>query len=576
MRFRWDPLPPRPLESRVIQQALGVSEITAACLLARGLGDPGEASAFLAPRLKDLADPFRLPNMQGAVQRLLDARVRGEHVTLFGDYDVDGVTSLALLTRVLTDLGWSVGHYLPDRFKEGYGLTMEAARNCHAMRPAPLLVAVDCGSTAREPIRWLGCQGVEAIVVDHHQPGDTPAEPVALVNPHLGLQDHELCSAGLAFKLAHALLKEGRRQQLPGFDAYDLRPLLDLVALGTVADLVPLVRENRILASMGLQRLATSERPGVVALKEVAGVVDQVRVEHVGFQLGPRLNAAGRLDSARRALDLLLATEPGEARALAEELDLHNRERQAIERTMADDAIAMVRSRFNPEHDYVIVEGHLLWHVGVVGIVASRVLREFHRPTLIIGGDGEGWRGSGRSIPGFDLAAALRECDDLLMKHGGHAMAAGVTVAPDRVDALRERLNRIARAAIAPDQLVPGLRIDASATLASLDIAAVEELGRLEPFGQGNPPIQVLLPSLRNARPPQKIGKEQQHWRLSVTDGRATADCLWWNAGDKPVPHADFDLVAVPSINEFNGRRSVQFKLLDWRPARPHAIERSP
>jgi single-stranded-DNA-specific exonuclease len=211
-----------------------------------------------------------------------------------------------------------------------------------------------------------------------------------------------------------------------------------------------------------------------------------------------------------------------------------------------------------------------------VGIVASRVLREFHRPTLIIGGDGEGWRGSGRSIPGFDLAAALRECDDLLMKHGGHAMAAGVTVAPDRVDALRERLNRIARAAIAPDQLVPGLRIDASATLASLDIAAVEELGRLEPFGQGNPPVQVLLPSLRNARPPQKIGKEQQHWRLSVTDGRATADCLWWNAGDKPVPHADFDLVAVPSINEFNGRRSVQFKLLDWRPARPHAIERSP
>ena len=571
MRFRWETSPPRPLESRLLQQALGIRELTATCLLGRGLGEPAEAAAFLSPRLKDLADPLRLPNVGPAIQRLLQARARGEHLTLFGDYDVDGVTSVALLTQVLTDLGWSVSHYLPDRFKEGYGLTMAAARNCHAARPAPLLLAVDCGSTAREPVQWLASQGVDVLVLDHHQPGDAPAEPVALVNPQLGQHDQELCSAGLAFKLAHALLKEGRRQQLPGFDAYDLRPLLDLVALGTIADLVPLVRENRILATVGLQRLGSSRRHGIVALKEVAGVPDDVRVDHVGFQLGPRLNAAGRLDSARRALDLLLASQPEPAHALAQDLDLHNRERQAIERTMADDAIALVRSRFKPERDYVIVEGHLLWHVGVVGIVASRVLREFHRPTLIIGGEGNEWRGSGRSIPGFDLAAALRGCDDLLVKHGGHAMAAGVTVAPERMDDLRERLNRIARASLAPDLLVPSLRIDATAPLSSLDIPAVEELGRLEPFGQGNPPVHLLVPSLRNARPAQKIGKEQQHWRLSITDGRTSADCLWWNAAEKPVPTGDFDLVGVPSINEFNGRRSVQFKLLDWRPSQASA-----
>lgn len=564
MRFRWDLAPQRPLESRLLRDALGVRELTAACLLARGLGDPADADAFLAPKLAQLADPFRLPAMDAAVQRLLKARDQRQNITLFGDYDVDGVTSVALLSTFLSDLGWSVAAYLPDRFKEGYGLTMAAAQNCHATMPAPLLLAVDCGSTAREPVRWLAEQGVDVLVLDHHQPGDSPACPVAMVNPQLGQHDHELCSAGLAFKLAHALLKAGRLLQLHGFLSYDLRPLLDLVALGTVADLVPLVRENRILATAGIQRLRSTQRPGLVALKQVAAVPDDVRVDHIGFQLGPRLNAAGRLDSARRALDLLLAPNEAAATPLAMDLDLHNRERQAIERTMADDAIAMVRSRFNPASDYVIVEGHLLWHVGVVGIVASRVLREFHRPSLIIGGDGDAWRGSGRSIPGFDLAAALRACDDLLLKHGGHAMAAGVTVAPAQIDALRDRLNRIARASLHADLLVPALRIDASVSLHDLDIDAVEELARLGPFGQGNPPVHLQVPGLRHARPPQRIGKQQQHWRLSVTDGHATADCLWWNAAGQPVPTAGFDLAAVPSIHEFNGRRSVQLKLLDW------------
>lgn len=567
MRFRWELAPQRPLESRILRDALHVRDLTAACLLARGIGNPGDAASFLNPRLKDLADPFRLPAMDRAVHRLLLARQRNERITLFGDYDVDGVTSLALLSSVLNDLGWSVGHYLPDRFKEGYGLTLAAAQNCHATQPAPLLLAVDCGSSARDPVQWLASQGVDVLVLDHHQPGDSPASPVALVNPQVGSHDHELCSAGLAFKLAHALLKEGRKQDLQGFDAYDLRPLLDLVALGTVADLVPLVRENRILATAGLHRLGITQRPGLLALKQVAAVPDDVRVDHVGFQLGPRLNAAGRLDSAQRALDLLLASQPHQASRLAQELDLHNRERQAIERTMADDAIALVRSRFDPARDYVIVEGQLLWHVGVVGIVASRVLREFHRPTLIIGGEGDEWRGSGRSIPGFDLAAALRDCDDLLLKHGGHAMAAGISIAPDRIDALRDRLNHIARQSLPPDLLTPTLRIDATTPLRDLGLEAVAELARLEPFGQGNPPIHLLLPGLRHARPPQRIGKEQQHWRMAVTDGHAHADCLWWNAATQTMPTGTFDLVAVPSINEFNGRRSVQLKLLDWRPA---------
>ncbi len=430
MKYRWEIPPPRPLEVRLLREALEVSELTSACLVDRGLSDPVEARRFLDPRLRDLADPFRLPQMDLAVARLLKARERGEPVVIFGDYDVDGVTSTALLSGLLGTLGWQVSQYLPDRFTEGYGLTQLAVENCHARGPIGLLLAVDCGSTARGPVQWLRDRGIDVVVLDHHQPGDSPAEPVALVNPQMGASDQELCSAGLAFKLGHALLKTGRERGLPGFAQYDLRASLDLVALGTIADLVPLIGENRILASVGIQRLAGSTRTGLVALKHVAGVADTIRVDQIGFQLGPRLNAAGRLDSARQALDLLLTDDAAQAQSLAEALDACNRERQTIERKMAEDAIALVRSRFNPERDFVIVEAQLLWHIGVVGIVASRVLREFHRPTLIIGGDGAEWRGSGRSIAGFDLAAALRSCEDLLVKHGGHAMAAGVTVEP--------------------------------------------------------------------------------------------------------------------------------------------------
>ncbi len=573
MRFRWEEALARPLERRVLEEATGLSELASACLIERGLGDPDGARRFLDPRLKDLADPGRLPQMDRAVNRLFAALKSGERVVVFGDYDVDGVTSTALLTGFLGGLGWRMGQYLPDRFSEGYGLTQAAVENCVAGQEVGLLLAVDCGSTARGPVAWLRSRGVDTIVLDHHQPGDEPAEPVALVNPQLGTVDRELCTVGLAFKLVHALVKEGRRRGDDRFVATDVRPLLDLVALGTIADLVPLTGENRILAKCGLERLARTDRPGLVALKEVAGIADTVRMEQVGFQLGPRLNAAGRLDSARRALDLLLATDMAGAGPLAEALDSCNRERQAIERKMSDDAIAMVRSRFRPQEDYVIVEANLQWHIGVVGIVASRVLREFHRPTLIIGGEGNEWRGSGRSIVGFDLAAALRGCDDLLVKHGGHAMAAGVTVAPDRVDALRERLNRIARGCLSPQMLVPSLRIDASASLDKLNERVLGELERMEPFGQGNPPVQIRISSLRHAVPPQRLGRDQKHWRFQLTDGRSRVECVWWNAGNREVPIGDFDVVAIPEFNEYGGRRSIRLRFLDWRAAQGTSIQ---
>jgi single-stranded-DNA-specific exonuclease len=369
---------------------------------------------------------------------------------------------------------------------------------------------------------------------------------------------------GLSFKLAHALVKHGRLHELPGAIDYDLRPLLDLVALGTVADVVPLCRENRILVRAGLARLEVTRRPGLVALKRVARVLGKASTYQVGFQLGPRLNAAGRLETAEVALSLLLANEEQPAQSLARQLDDWNRERQELERNITEEALAAVRNRSTAELDHVLVEGQAPWHIGVVGIVASRVLQEFHRPTIILGGDGEDWRGSGRSIEGFDLAAALRHCHDLLLRHGGHAMAAGLTLRPEQLDPLRRRLNDLARRTLRPEFLQPALRLDAEVTMKDLSMTRLLELAQLEHTGMGNPPVHVVLRGITHARPLQRMGAEKKHAKLWVTDGGQVMEAVLWSVGDGPLPVGRFDLACAPQINEFDGTRSVQLKVLDW------------
>ncbi len=362
-------------------------------------------------------------------------------------------------------------------------------------------------------------------------------------------------------------MKRGRENGLPGAADFDLKPLLDLVALGTIADIVPLVGENRILVSAGLDRLNTTQRPGLVALKRVAQTPAKLGTYEVGFQLSPRLNAAGRLETAEESLRLLQARDVSEALPIAQRLDSQNRERQKIERGIVDQVIGAVRARFNPQTDFAVVEGQLLWHIGVVGIVASRVLQEFYRPTIIVGGDGDLWRGSGRSITGFDLAAALRECDDLLVRHGGHAMAAGLTIQPDKLDLFRQRLNELARRALKPEDLQPPLRLDAEVGLDEISLASLAELDRLRPTGQGNPGVQFLARNLGQQRPLQRMGANQQHVKLWLTDGHATHEAVWWNAGGGSLPAGRFDVAFAPQVNEFNGRRTVQLKVLDSRSA---------
>lgn len=578
MKFSWSLAPSQPLLAGRLATSLKISPLLAQCLLNRGMSEAPAIENFLEPRLKNLSDPFLLPDMEKAVDRLFRAREKNETLVIFGDYDVDGVTATTLLVQVLRPLGWRVEFYLPNRMEEGYGLSADGVENCLKKFQTTLLLAVDCGSTAVETIASVRARGVDVIVLDHHQISNPPPDATALVNPQAAKTSHngqsnknanhtEFCSAGLAFKLAHAIIKRGRDKNFPGAAEFDLKPLLDLVALGTIADLVPLSGENRILTYAGLWQLNCTQRPGIVALKKAAQITDKIGVYEVGFQLAPRLNAAGRLETAEESLHLLLAETLEQATPIAQNLDLRNRERQKIEKSIVEEAIGTLRMKFDPKDHFVIVESQLLWHIGVVGIVASRVLHEFYRPTIIIGGENGEMRGSGRSIAGFDMAAALRECGHLLVRHGGHAMAAGLSILPDKIDSLREKLNELARRTLKPDDLKPSLRLDAEVGMDEMTFEALGELEKLKPHGQGNPATQFCARNLSHAKPVQRIGADKQHVKMRVTDGAATHEAVWWNGGDKSLPVGRFDLAFVPQINQFNGSRSVQLKVLDWQAA---------
>ncbi len=542
----------------------------AQCLVNRGVAKKAEVSEFLNPRLKLLADPFLIPDMDAVVERLWKARENNERLLIYGDYDVDGISSTALLTEMLTELGWAVQPYLPGRFDDGYGLSAVSLERCLEKFDIDIVLAVDCGSTAVEAIEYLNSRKVDALVLDHHQISVPPPEPLAMVNPQLSNEYpnfQELCSVGLAFKLAHALVKRGRKEGLQKERDLDLKQFLDLVALGTVADLVPLTGENRKLVRAGLEQLGETTRPGLVALKKLAKISTPVTVFNVGFHLGPRLNAAGRMDNPSTSLDLLLAKDLYEAEKTAEALDNYNQERRGIERDISTQAVERVSQRFDPENDYVIVEGNMDWHLGVIGIVASRVMREFYRPTFILASDGDGWKGSARSIEGFDLAEAMRGCDDLLNDHGGHAMAAGVSVKPGRLDAFRERINEIAKKTISPELFQPPLKLDAETDLSELTLPNVEAMRQLEPLGQANPEIQLLVADLTLSSPIYRMGRDKKHAKFWVSDERGSSEVVAWNLKPEKEPTDTFDLAIAPQINEFNGRRTVQLKLIDWRPA---------
>jgi single-stranded-DNA-specific exonuclease len=550
-----------------LSRALGVHPLAARVLATRGLADPERARAFLASPLADLPDPFTMKGMQAATARLVRAVEGGERIACYGDYDVDGVTSTALLAGFLRAAGADVVTYVPHRLVEGYGLN-EAAVARLAGAGVRLLVTLDCGITAAAEVRAAAALGVDAVVVDHHTvPVELPAA-AAILNPHqegCGYPSKDLAAVGVAFALAMALRRALRERGRfgPSRPEPNLKDALDLVALGTVADVVPLVGANRVLVRWGLAALAGSRRPGVRALKRVAGIAEgaPVTAGQVGFRLAPRINAAGRLDDAGRGVRLLLSADPAEAAALADELDRENQARQEIERRILAEATedAAARVRAGARGLVLAREG---WHAGVVGIVASRIAERFHRPAVLVAlGDGAG-KGSGRSVEGFHLYDALAACAPHLARFGGHRHAAGVTIERERLGAFSAAFEAHAAERLSDEDLVPRCRIDGWVGEDDVTDRAAEDLARLGPFGAGHPePVFALRGAAARAR---TVGAGGAHLKLAL----GGLDAIGFGMGDR-LPACAGPLEAAFSIgfDEWDGTRRLQLRLRDVRPA---------
>ncbi|MDT8440546.1 MAG: single-stranded-DNA-specific exonuclease RecJ [Desulfuromonadales bacterium] len=557
-----------PDEGRVAELAarLGLERLTARLLLGRGL-DGGHAETFLRARLADLPDPFRLPDMQRAVDRLAAAIAAGEPVAVHGDYDVDGISGTALLVAGLRLLGAEgVSWHIPLRLRDGYGLSAAALHDAAAARVA-VVVTVDCGVSAHAEAVLAGQLGLDLIVTDHHQPPTELPPAFALVNPHCatGLDEFtDLAGVGVAFFLLIALRKQLRDHGRFAAGAEpDLRQLLDLVALGTIADLVPLRGVNRALCKAGLALLNSDHRPGIAALKQVAGV-DSVTTGTVGFQLAPRLNAAGRLEDAGRGVDLLLEPEFASALPSAQHLDQCNRERRDLEEQTFRAAEAALAALPRQQRHGIVLAGEG-WHPGVIGIVASRLVERYHRPTVLIALDGDTGKGSARSIRGFHLYQGLEACADCLDGFGGHAMAAGLTVAAARVDAFAEAFDRLARARLNDDDLIPSLYHDGSLLLEEVDLAVLQELASLAPFGIGNPEPVLLV---EGARAMQVQTLKDQHLKFTVCQGGYGHPAIAFGMAERRSElQGAIDLLVSPQINSYRGRETVQLRVKDVRPA---------
>lgn len=541
-----------------LRRELDLPECLARILVRNGLAEPGQADDFLQPRLKNLSDPFLLPNMAAAVERVLRALERNEKIVLYGDYDVDGVASLALLQRFLSALGARVTSFLPHRIEEGYGLSPSGVERCVEEHSPQLLIAVDCGTNSFVEVAQFYASGAEVIILDHHEPSSQLPQCEALVNPKLDGRFAYLCSAGVTFKLAHALLK-----RVPNSDI-DLKDYLDLVALATVADIVPLIDENRILVHRGLQQMAQTRWPGLRALMTVADVRVPIQSSDIGFRLGPRINASGRLGTAQESLRLLLSNEPQEAARLADSLDRQNRERQSVEKSLIQEVETWVAEHYDAERDVCIVAGQRDWHHGVLGIVAARIMRRHHRPTLLVGFDEEGLgKGSGRSIEGISLVEALSQCSEHLDKFGGHEMAAGVTVQEGRFESFREAFRQSARSLVNQDILTPKLRLDAEIDLNDISFSLLEQQQRLEPYGQANvQPIFAARGVTPNGTP--RVLKEK-HLKLEFQAGRQRLGAIYFNGAIDPLPRPPWDLAFTIERNEFNGRTDVQIQVVAIR-----------
>jgi single-stranded-DNA-specific exonuclease len=551
----------------VVARELGVSLVTARLLCIRGLGDLDGAKRFLSPSLDDLHDPFRLADMAVAVDRILAAIARHERVAIHGDYDVDGVTSTVILRRALELLGADVVHYIPERLRDGYGLQPAALARLHA-DGVRLAISVDCGIRADEAARHAAALGLDLIITDHHEPDSALPPALAVINPKrhdCTYPDKNLAGVGVALKLVQALChRTGRTGWLPAF--------VKIAAIGTLADVVPLIGENRVIAKLGLATLTTGpHKIGLRALLESCGLAGkEIDSYHIGFVIGPRVNAAGRMSTPDIAARLLLAADEAmadEARALADQLNAENLRRQKEEADIVAQARRTVDTDLDVGSRTVIVVGGEGWHRGVIGIVASKLVEALNRPAVVLSIDGEVAHGSCRSIPSFDMLSALESCSDILTKFGGHRQAAGLTLEASRIRELRGRINEYADRYLQPDDLRPRLWIDGALAFRSITPQVASELSALAPFGAGNSCPVFRTSGVEVVDGPRLV--KDRHLKMALRqDGRVIRG-IAWRAADREAfvsqYRAGIDLAYSLEQDTWNGERYLQLSVADFR-----------
>ncbi len=543
--------------------ALNVKPLVAALLIARGHDTPEKAFEFLNPSNDHLHEPFLLKGMSEAVDRIQRAIENREKILIWGDYDVDGTTGTVLLRKMLSLLGAESGFHVPNRFTEGYGINIPALEKAQEDGYS-LVISVDCGIRSFGPLEWARDHGLDVIVTDHHLSDEVRGNPpaVAVVNPNqtgCTYPDKNLAGVGVAFKLAHALLREkGLENEVAGF--------LKIAAIGTVADVMNLTGENRAIVAMGLQDLPKTDSWGLKALMEIADCRSDMTSYHIGFRIGPRINAAGRMDVASHVVELFECGDFLKARQLAGVLDGRNRERQQVQQRITE--LALFETEGITEKHFVVVSGEG-WHQGVIGLAASRIAEKLHRPTIVISiNDGVG-HGSARSISNFHLLKALDTCEDLFEQYGGHASAAGMKIRPENIPALQVRLNDYAITTLSEDDMVPELKIDALVTSQSLGLDLVESLAAFEPFGAGNPkPIFVTRDLVLRDEP--YIMKDK-HLKLKLFgEGGKTFEAVWWDGvarskGQTLKPNSRIELAYVPEANTWQANTRLQLVVEDLR-----------
>ena len=538
-------------------------------LMGLGYRDMADIERFLNPRLNDLSDPFLLPDMEPAVRRLQQAILADESIAVYGDYDVDGIVSTGLLVQVLHRLGAPVGPpCLPSRQEEGYGLSLAALKRCMAQCNPSLLITVDCGTNDTEAVQLAQAAGIDVVITDHHESSSQRVEALAVVNPKLG-QDNNLkvlAGVGVVFKLCHGLLKIGRNQGLPVAQAFDLREYLDFVAVGTVADIVPLIGENRILVRHGLTQMNQTLAPRWKSLVDIAGIRGTIDAHHIGYGLGPRLNAAGRMGNADTSLELLLTDNMARAHEIAVELDGVNRERQKIESEIVAEAMREIDANFNEQEHYGLVISKTGWHAGVIGIVASRLVARYRRPVVVVAFDENGvGRGSCRSIKGYHLLKGLEQCRQFLITYGGHEMAAGLEITRGRYADFRMAFNQAVKVGLEGCDLRPIQRINAWITLDQVNDSLFAAMEALRPFGQDNPVPVLAVRGVRIQGQPRRVGVN--HLRFMVGDGRTSRSAIAFRMADIAIPEGPLDVAFTFQKNFVMGNETLELNVQEIRKA---------